>query len=45
MTKYLVGFVICVVLLVITTSKLYTMYQLKGWIGGASTVTYNVRQK
>lgn len=44
-TKYLVGFIVCVVLLVFTTSKLYTMYQLKGRVGGATTVTYVVKQK
>jgi hypothetical protein len=44
-TKYLAGFIVCAVLLVVTTSKLYTMHQLKGRVAGASTVTYVVRQK
>ena len=44
-TKYFVGFIVCTVLLVVTTSKLYTMYQLTGRIGGASTVTQRVSQK
>ena len=44
-TRYLIGFIICTVLFVITTSKLYTMYQLRGSISGATNVTYQVRQK
>ena len=44
-TKYLIGFIVCIALSVMTTSKLYTMYQIRGSIGGASTVTYSVRQK
>src|ERR687883_64437 len=44
-TKYLIGFILCAVLFVVTASKLYTMYQLRGRIGGATTVTYQVRQK
>lgn len=45
MTKYLVGLIICLLFLILTTSKLYTMYQLRGLISGAYTVTYNVKQK
>ena len=44
-TKYLVGFIICILFLVLTTSKLYTMYQLRGQISGAFTLNYKVRQK
>ncbi len=44
-TKYLIGLIICILLSVITTSKLYTMYQIRGWIKGAYSSTYRVRQK
>jgi hypothetical protein len=44
-TRYLIGFIICTVFGIITVSKLYTMYQITGWVGGASIVTYQVRQK
>ena len=44
-TKYLAGFILCVGLMIVTTSKLYTMYQLTGRIGGAYTVTHKITQK
>ena len=44
-TRYLIGFIICILFLITTTSKLYTMYQLRGQIPGAFAVTYKVRQK
>lgn len=44
-TKYLAGFIICTLLVVVTTSKLYTMYQLRGQISGAYTVTHSLKQK
>ena len=44
-TRYLIGFIICILFLITTTSKLYTMYQLRGQIRGAFTIKYKVRQK
>ena len=41
----MIGFIICILLFVMTTSKLYTMYQIRGQIPGAFTATYSVRQK